>query len=163
MTPYRRGVDCSDHCWRLDWLFWPNFFAKCIFYMYPEAAKKMWAIFFWFSPLKQLFFSEGVQISREGVLLAQEPPLWKSAARHFWWAEQKLWWAVFFSLGAPGCPDFQRGGSAGRGTPSLEIGTPSLEKDDVSHSRSSRLGIIKIMNADIIEVKTMNLWCSVII
>ena len=51
--------------------------------MYPKAAKKMCAILFWFYPLKLLFFSEGVQISREGVLLAQEPPLWKSAAQHF--------------------------------------------------------------------------------
>ena len=51
--------------------------------MYPGAAEKIWATFFWFYPLKQMFFSEGVQISREGVLLAQEPPLWKSAAQHF--------------------------------------------------------------------------------
>ena len=39
------------------------------------------------------FFRGGlpaVQISREGVLLAEEPPLWKIAARHFWLAEHWL-------------------------------------------------------------------------
>ena len=55
MTPYRRGVDCSDHCWRLDWLFWPNIFAKCIFYMYPEAPKNL-AVFSWVLPLQKPFF-----------------------------------------------------------------------------------------------------------
>ena len=125
--------------------------------MYPEAAKKMWAIFFWFYPLKQLFFSEGVQISREGVLLAQEPPLWKSAAQHFWWTEHKIWWAVWKHFFGGWYQSQQmdqspwndiievknneslmqcyhlmvvvnKMWSSSGGTPSLEIGTPSLEK-----------------------------------
>ena len=85
--------------------------------MYHGAAKKRWAIFFWFYPLKELFFygrgSLAVQISREAVLPAQN----------------RLSGKVLHSISdglsidydhMSGCPDFQRGGSAGRGTTSLE-------------------------------------------
>ena len=85
--------------------------------MYHGAAKKRWAIFFWFYPLKELFFygrgSLAVQISREAVLPAQN----------------RLSGKVLHSISdglsidydhLSGCPDFQRGGSAGRGTTSLE-------------------------------------------
>ena len=37
-----------------------HFFAKCIFYIYHEAAKKNWTGFIQFYPLKELFFSVGV-------------------------------------------------------------------------------------------------------
>ena len=66
-----------------------------------EPQKNAGQLFFWFYPLKELFFSRrgslAVQISREVVLPAQEPPLWKSAAQHFWWAEHKLWSSVWLS------------------------------------------------------------------
>ena len=71
-TPYRRGVDCSDHCWGLEWPFWPIFFAKCIFYMYPGAAEKNWATFFLVLPPETALFSERVQISGEVVPISRE-------------------------------------------------------------------------------------------
>ena len=58
MTPYRRGVDCSDHCWRLEWPFWPNFFAKCIFLYVSRHRKNFLGEILWVLPLqKPLFFS----------------------------------------------------------------------------------------------------------
>ena len=78
-----------------------DFFCKMYFYVYHRAAKNAGQLFFWFYPLKELFFSRrgslAVQISREVVLPAQEPPLWKSSAQHFWWAEHKLWSSVWLS------------------------------------------------------------------
>ena len=52
------SVDCSGHCWGLEWSFWPIFFAKCIFHMYHEAAKKIGQIF-QFYPLRELSFCRG--------------------------------------------------------------------------------------------------------
>ena len=120
--------------------------------MYPGAAEKIWATFFWFYPLKQLFFWSGSRFPGRRFRLHRNR-LPGNVLYNISDGLSMKYDELIFPWGAPGCPDSQRGGSAGRGTPSLEIGTPSLEKDDVSHSRSSRLGIIKIMNADIIEVK----------
>ena len=47
----------------------------------------------WAWNMMNWFFRGGllaVQIPREGVLLAEEPPLWKIAARHFWLADHWL-------------------------------------------------------------------------
>ena len=65
-----------------------EFFLQNVFFMcITEPQKNAGQLFFWFYPLKELFFSRrgslAVQISREVVLPAQEPPLWKSAAQHF--------------------------------------------------------------------------------
>ena len=59
-NPLWASVNYVGHCWELEWPFWTIFFAKCIFYMYQEAAKKIWLIFFGFYPLKKAFFLEGV-------------------------------------------------------------------------------------------------------
>ena len=114
----------ADWCWFVltdaDWcrmmlldadLFWPllrarmgvltNFFCKMYFLCVSQSRKKSWATFFLVLPPERAVFSRrgslAVQISREVVLPAQEPPLWKSAAQHFWWAEHKLWSSVWLS------------------------------------------------------------------
>ena len=59
-NPLWASVDCSDPCWGLEWRFWPNFFAKCIFYMHPKAATKKIANFFCvLPPQKRRFFRRG--------------------------------------------------------------------------------------------------------
>ena len=59
-NPLWASVNYVGHCWELEWPFWTNFFAKCIFYMYREAAKKSWLIFLGFYPLKRAFFLDEV-------------------------------------------------------------------------------------------------------
>ena len=79
-NPLWASVDCFDHCWGLEWPFWPNFFAKCIFYMHPGAAKKIWPTFFVFYPPKRdVFFIGGAWLARFPELRAC-PHFWKSAA-----------------------------------------------------------------------------------
>ena len=46
-NPIKASADCSDHCWGLEWPFWPNVFAKCIFYMYHEF---LWVLLFFSTP-----------------------------------------------------------------------------------------------------------------
>ena len=35
-------VDCSDHCWRLEWPFWPNFFCKMYYFYVSQMYPNFW-------------------------------------------------------------------------------------------------------------------------
>ena len=99
-----------------------------------EPQKNAGQLFFWFYPLKELFFSRrgslAVQISREVVLPAQEPPLWKSAAQHFWWAEHWLWSSVWLSRFPERWFCWQRNHLSGKAEP------PIWKSDVASEKRS---------------------------
>ena len=94
-----------------------DFFCKMYFLCVSQSRKKMLGNFFLvLPPERAVFYGRGslaVQISREAVLPAQN----------------RLSGKVLHSISdglsidydhLSGCPDFQRGGSAGRGTTSLE-------------------------------------------
>ena len=139
-------------CWSSSWrwqphigvcrLLWPllragmavltQFFCKMYFLCVSQSRKKSWATFFWFYPLKELFFSRrgslAVQISREVVLQAQEPPLWKSAAQHFWWAEHRLWSSVWLSRFPERWFCWQRNHLSGKAEPPLWKSDVASEK-----------------------------------
>ena len=94
--------------------------------MYPQAAEKIWATFFWFYPLKQLFFWNGSRFPGRG----------------FCWHRNPLSGKALHNI------------SDGLSIKHDELFESTFLEDDISHSRwTSRLGMIKFMNADIIEVK----------
>ena len=118
-NPLWASVNYVGHCWELEWQFWTIFFAKCIFYMHQEAAKKRWLNFFWFYPLKKHFSLDCVVgwpvcqkwgaplnfgklhhkeiafVFGRGTLLTTLPKL--RGAPHFWQSaeyEVVLWWPL---------------------------------------------------------------------
>ena len=81
-----------------------NFFCKMYFLCVSQSRKKSWATFFWFYPLKELFFS------RRGIWLSSFTGRGSAGG-----SENPLSGKVGLSINY-GCPNFHRGSSAGRGT-----------------------------------------------
>ena len=123
-------------------LFWPllragmavltQFFCKMYFLCVSQSRKKKLGNFFLVLPPERAVFSRrgslAVQISREVVLPAQEPPLWKSAAQHFWWAEHRLWSSVWLSRFSERWFCWQRNHLSGKAEPPLWKSDVASEK-----------------------------------
>ena len=50
--PIQASIDCSEHCWELEWTVLVRFFEKCIFYGYDITPQKIWKTFYMFDPPK---------------------------------------------------------------------------------------------------------------
>ena len=95
--------------WSSSWWWWPHiagckmfesllragltdlvqFFAKCIFYGYHGAVKKIWSIFFGFTPPNSSLFPEGVPGQPDCQNWGHCPQSWQSAV---WRNYIRLWW-----------------------------------------------------------------------